>query len=832
MIFLKNFVVILLFFLVQNLSAAVKITPLSHDFPKLYEGRKIIELTDSWDVYSPRSADSRTNVILPASFYGTDELVFEKTISFTSSDISDYNIFLVIDGIDHSAEFFINDQSFYKFPYGQIPLTVLLPSELLIENQKNSLKIKINSALGSETTIPTKQRFLFPENRGGISGNVYLKFVPKNGIVSVAKSVNFEKNFSRVNLNFVVSCSGTESKKGNRKVSLTLLSDSSLVLFSKSVKPNNGKANFSVILKNPNLYSPSDAKYYRVKVELKSDEKIIDVYYQNLPLFNLVKTKNRFLLNGENFNFKGVEYTPFSKLSNELFSYKRIEEDFEIAKSLGFNTIRFSHNLPNNAIMELLLKHGLFAFVEVPDNFIPDALLNDSNFKRRLSEYVKNFISFYENYPNVIALGAGSSFLPDSEPVFSYLSDFANKVKSSGKLSYATFVTIPSNFDVVDFAGIESESRLPEAGVLRKLDENSRGKLFISGTYPAFEETRQGYLYENSYEAQGKYFRELLKLYDKLHLNGFFINSLIDFSGDYSSLYASYSKNKLYKIGILGTERLPGRIAYKVISEKLNHNKNVSIPIGNTIPQVPLFFIVLPLFLAVLIGGILNSRRKFREDAKRALFRSYNFFADIRDQRLLSGFHSYFMMVISSATLALLGVNVMFFLRGNISLEKILLSFGSFSFVTDFSYLAWHPKNAFMFLWIAIMLGIILISLLVKFFSVFNRTRVLYENIFYSITWAIMPVTLLLVVELLFLKILYLNSFNFLIYFFVVIFLIWLFFRVLKGIYIVFDVQPSTVYLFAFGILVLFIGGFLLYYQISANVFDYLSSAMAQVKYF
>ena len=160
------------------------------------------------------------------------------------------------------------------------------------------------------------------------------------------------------------------------------------------------------------------------------------------------------------------------------------------------------------------------------------------------------------------------------------------------------------------------------------------------------------------------------------------------------------------------------------------------------------------------------------------------------------------------------------------------MSFGSFSLVTDFSYLAWHPKNAFVILWVAIMLGIILLSLLVKFFSIFNRTRVLFENIFYSITWAIMPVTLLLVIELLFLKILYMNSFNSLVYIFVILYMLWLFLRVLKGIYIVFDVQPSRVYFFAFGIFVIFIGGFLLYYQISANVFDYLTNAIAQVKYF
>ncbi len=831
--FLKTFTFIFLVLSVQNLFATVKIKPISNDFPKVKDGRKHVELISGWEVYNPFLPGNKITIDLPAIFFDADELVFEKKLNLSQSELDNFKVFLHVDGVNYSSEFFINDQSFFKYPNGAVPVDIPLPKDLMNENIENVLKIKVSSLLDPQNTIPTLQRFLFPENFAGIFGNIYLTFQPRNGINSIdfSRKIDFKKKNISAKLDFKINLSPVLERK-NKTLTFTLLGDSSTVIYSKTEKISESSINFSVKLKNPKLYSVDTPNEYSVKAVLRSGNAVVDLYTKKIILYDLEKKEGKYFLNGKRFRFNGVEYTPFSVASNGSFSYQKVSADLDLAKALGFNTIRFLHQLPNEAILSLIKEKGLFAFVEIPDNFIPGSLFSDNTFNRRINGFAGKLINYYSKFPQVIAIGAGSSFLPDSKSTGKFLTDFAEKVKLGGKLSYGTFLALPSKDFNLDLVGLELFSHLPTNENFSSLKSHFRNKVFLSGTYPVFEGNSEGYLHENSFDAQGKYFRDLLKFRDKLKINGLFINTLIDYSGDYSSLYASYDKNKIYKIGIFGVDRKVTRIGYKVISDKLNKGKNVSLPIGTAVNKVPIFFIVVPLFLAVLVGIVLNSRRRFREDAKRALFRSYNFFADIRDQRLLSGFHSYFMMIISSGTISLLAVNILYFLRGNMAFEKILLSFGNFPLVSRFSYLAWHPVNAFLILWLTVIVLALTLSFLVKFFAIFNKTKVLYENIFYSISWAIMPVTLLLVVELLYLKILYMNQINSLVYIFTGVFMLWLLLRLLKGFYVIFDVRPSTVYVFAFGVILFFVGGFFLYYQLNADVFAYLKDALVEIKYF
>ena len=74
----------------------------------------------------------------------------------------------------------------------------------------------------------------------------------------------------------------------------------------------------------------------------------------------------------------------------------------------------------------------------------------------------------------------------------------------------------------------------------------------------------------------------------------------------------------------------------------LHNSENVTIPIGSKKADAPMIFIVFGIVLAILMGILVNSGRKFREDASRALLRPYNFYADIRDQRIISGYPFYF----------------------------------------------------------------------------------------------------------------------------------------------------------------------------------------------
>ncbi|MCK7516354.1 MAG: hypothetical protein MZV64_00805 [Ignavibacteriales bacterium] len=78
----------------------------------------------------------------------------------------------------------------------------------------------------------------------------------------------------------------------------------------------------------------------------------------------------------------------------------------------------------------------------------------------------------------------------------------------------------------------------------------------------------------------------------------------------------------------------------------MKNTEKVTIPIGSDKDDAPMIFIITGLVLALLMGVLVNSGRKFREDASRALLRPYNFFADVRDQRIISAYHSLFLALI------------------------------------------------------------------------------------------------------------------------------------------------------------------------------------------
>ena len=103
---------------------------------------------------------------------------------------------------------------------------------------------------------------------------------------------------------------------------------------------------------------------------------------------------------------------------------------------------------------------------------------------------------------------------------------------------------------------------------------------------------------------------------------------MFDYYGDFNSLYSKFSTNNFYQIGILGADRNVNRIGYNVIKSKLKKANRITIPLGSKADDAPLFFIIMGLGLSIFMGVLVNSKKKFREDAMRALLRPYNFFSD------------------------------------------------------------------------------------------------------------------------------------------------------------------------------------------------------------
>jgi beta-galactosidase len=514
-----------------------------------------------------------------------------------------------------------------------------------------------------------------------------------------------------------------------------------------------------------------------------------------------------------------------------------MEKDIRIIKEAGFNSVRFAKTIPHPYLIYQCEKYGLLSFVEIPVSSIPPGLSDDINFMTRSKSFLNYILRAFKDYSTIAAFGVGSSFIPELDGHNTYINDLTTFLKGKNKKTYASFAGL--NIKVLpglDFYGIElfntSPSEIQEE--IDALRQNiGAGRVFISSaTYVVNAGNTNGYINEHSFEAQAKYFEDLIDYSAKMKLSGYFINSMFDFRGDYKSLVSGYSEENLYRVGILGENRATDRIGYKIVYAKLNNTEVPTIPIGSKKDNSPMVFILFGLAIALLVGVLINSGRKFREDSSRALLRPYNFFADVRDQRIMSGFHATVLAIIISTVSALLLSNLLFYFRQSVKFEKLLLSFGSSVLMDKVSYLAWNPVSALVWLTLVSLAALLLITIIVKVGSFFVRNKVYLSGIYYVVVWSFLPLVLLIPVGIILFRILDAEYTNVYIFLGLLLFTLWILHRLLKGIYVIFDVNPGSVYFYSFVVLLVIMGGIIIYYEITNSVISYLVLTIKQYKIF
>ncbi|MFB3056501.1 MAG: hypothetical protein ACE1ZQ_04980, partial [Ignavibacteriaceae bacterium] len=371
------------------------------------------------------------------------------------------------------------------------------------------------------------------------------------------------------------------------------------------------------------------------------------------------------------------------------------------------------------------------------------------------------------------------------------------------------------------------EDRLSEINRLQ--NDIGVARVFISeATYTVNKGNSDGYVNKFTYEAQAKFFSDLIDYSRSNSLSGFFINSIADIRGDYSSLLSGYSSNNIYNIGLVGENRKTNRLAYKVVYSKLNNTERVTIPIGSIKDDAPMVFILIGLVLALFMGVLVNSGRKFREDASRALLRPYNYYADIRDQRIMSAYHTTFLGVIIVIIQALILSNLLYYFKTSIVFEKLLLSFGSPVLIKVVNYLCWNPFIAIVWISMFGILFALLTTLLIRLTSLFNKTRVYLTSIFFTVIWAFLPMVFLIPLGIVLYRVLIADIVNIYIYISLIVLVVWVVYRLLKGIYIIFDASPGSVYFYSSLFILFIFGSILLYFEINNSAIQYILFTLKQ----
>ena len=809
--------------------------------------RNIINLNGVWKVYLPDEPENKKSVYIPSNFSGEDVLVYEKDLNLDPITISEKHLRVVFLGLNYSAEIILNNLVIYKHPGGDFPIRVDLPRDILKLKGRNVLAVKLYHKLSSDESIPVLQRYLFPENYGGIFRDVFLEVTPR--IFISGYDVNYQISSSGKTILNIIS-KFTNNSAFNKIDSLNYLNSFScrfrLLAENGDDKLTPNSAEFTIQsqkekslpvsfeLNNLLLWTPQNPTKYNLAIQLWNYENLIDEIIKPVSFYSLIANKDSLTLNGQVFTLNGTSYFADYPNNSNLASFEQMEEDIKIIKSIGFNAIRFAKELPHPYLLNLCEEFGLLAFIELPINSIPTQICWNKNFRLRVRSYLIPMINSYKNYSAVAGIGLGSSYVSDASDQISFLQELAALAKKNfNKITYASFIgfNIPP-IENIDLYGIElfNEQDTRYQNNIENLEPIlGKGKIFISeATYASYFGNSNGYLNPFTFEAQAKFFSEVLDFCIDNNRPGYFLNSIFDYRGDFSSSTTGFNENNIYRIGILDEGRELNRLSQRVIYSKLHNMEKVTIPIGSKKDDSPMVFILFGMVLALLIGFIVNSKRKFREDATRALFRPYNFFSDVRDQRILSGFHSNFLMLMLSGTSALLLSNLLFYFKDNILLEKITLAFGMPSLSKWVAYLAWNPNQAIMWLTGVSIAFFFVITILINLASFFVRNKVYLSSAYFTVTWSFLPLLLLLPLGLILYRILNAEFVTLYLFIALLIFTIWVYYRLMKGIYVIFDINAGAVYFYSLMFIIVVVGGVLLYFQISNSTIYFIMNAFKQ----
>jgi hypothetical protein len=274
----------------------------------------------------------------------------------------------------------------------------------------------------------------------------------------------------------------------------------------------------------------------------------------------------------------------------------------------------------------------------------------------------------------------------------------------------------------------------------------------------------------------------------------------------------------MHTLGLVSGQR-EKRLAYEAVRSAFRGEKFVAMPIGNYSASAPIIYVLSGLVL--LIGSVYfyNASRRFRESVNRSVLNAHNFFSDVRDQRVVSIVQSSLLALFVSIGSAIVLSSVLYHFRGSWILDNLLSLIVPSDFLKQHVVnLIWNPLKSIVFLSGFFLVVFLLFTALILLLSLVFRSKIYPYHAYTVAVWSTPPLLLLVPIGMILYRVM--ESSMYVIPSLIVLglLLVWVFFRLLKGMAIIFDVYPLKMYVIG-SIAVVGLFAVLLLY------FDYTQSA-------
>lgn len=205
--------------------------------------------------------------------------------------------------------------------------------------------------------------------------------------------------------------------------------------------------------------------------------------------------------------------------------------------------------------------------------------------------------------------------------------------------------------------------------------------------------------------------------------------------------------------------------------------------------------------LLLLLFLLMNLDRRFREYMGRSLARPFNFFADIRDRRLIPNAQTTLLAFILSGAF---GIAIGTLMRGfdrDPSAAHFFSALLPQSIYTPAAGLSLNYAELLLWCTVGTFIAIELLALALRFCAIFIRGRYYFADAFNVSVWSLTPLSFLLIYDLVLPRMDMSPSTAVLSLVIMGIILLWSYVRFLKGAGVLFDIYPTKIY--GYGAIVL-----------------------------
>ncbi len=784
------------------------------------------------------------SISVPSAYNSVARVTFQRTFEVTPEMLDKYFFSLVAYGINYQSEISINGNFIGRHIGGYSSFVLPIQQNILQVGTENAIKVFVDNELTSRTTIPLRQQVEGWRTYGGVFRDMYILATPRLFVESAGAQSEISGNGKTA----TITVKGEVTDRGsNMKSETGSLLGFQVEVFDKLTGELTGRSGISPIFVQPNksvvqtavvtiptpkLWAPETPDLYVLKCEVvrvvNKQSSVIDEYDVDYGIRDISWKGGHLYVGGQQVVLKGLLWSEDHTTYASAMTYEVLERDIALIKTLGANLLRFRYP-PHPYILNLCDRYGLFVMEEIPLVDVPVEILLKDYYQDLAATYTREMVNRDKLHASVLAWGVGDGIETSSQSACDYVNATRNIVKSLDErpVYFSSSTADDPCFENVDLIAVNF-NRI-DAKELRESLKQWRTKypekpiIVVRYGKDVEPENHNGYSDPLSMESQARFAMQCFDAIKDAKTAGGVFWAFNDWHSDRPAMTSHSHDPYLKTMGLVSNDR-EKRTAFDVVRAMFVGEKMQALPVGNYASSAPIIFVVVGLVVLISFAFLYNGNRRFRDCVTRSLFRTYNFFADIRDQRILKYSHSLFLAIIVSATWATMLSSVFTHYRDSALVDNILSQFISDSVKEWLVRLVWTPAKFILVMSGVIFLTLLVLSFLVKLLSLTVRTRVYFYHAFSITMWSMLPFVVFIPLVMIMYRLMDAQFYLLPMFILIVIVNLWVLLRLLKGISIIFDVYPIKVYLIAF--LLILIGAAAMY-----GYFDYAKSTSVYIKY-